>query len=841
MERTIQFESRTNELPRILLFENDANVLEFWDQPNHLKLTWQINGGDKCRNYTGHCVPDFFLLEYSGCGWVECKTEQELQEIASKSTRFVKRSDGTWISPAGEAAANEYGLFFRVLSTDGINPILYNNLLYLDDYYHVNAPPIPKDIRSAIKAAVAANPGILISELKLACPQAQQDQLNMLIACGDLYVDLTEVKLTSPESVRVYGDSAIGGVFHYMDQNPVTAKDPSLCELFEGAEVNIGEKLYTVTAILSSDLLLREKTGAEMKISKHALRNLIDTKQAALLSIPPQKASTQIAAFLSEFTSNEQTMGLQRFDIYNNPSEFQKIKTRTRERWRRRVREAEALWGASYGWVGLLPTYHNGGRPILELKPEVIEILESAFKHWENPSAITFSAFWKLCRSTAHQRSEKGMCCKKRAKRWLKDRRTRDSDLTRNGKAAVNSADPPLLINVDIPPYAIRPWERVYIDHTYADIRLRLDTDTLQGKSMRVWFSVMIDDYSRKVLAFVISFEAPSRDTCMHLIRECVKLHHYLPGKIAMDNGKEFKSIYFQKLLSACWITPEYRPARTAKFGGRMERFFSTANTEMFHQLLGNTKAMKNPRQVTKEVNPESTAVWTLETLHKLVSEFCYVTYNDKLVHSTFGTTPNERFTTGIERHGSRLAREREYDPSFKILTMPGTPRGKLTVGRNGIRMFGAFSFWADGMVRAMGTKVEVRYDPEDVSQVYVFLDGKWVWARSGSHHLLEKLSRRSLKLATQEFFAEQKRVGAAAPLNETTLGRFLESAKCQEATAHQRRLDAQFRVIQEGESENLQRTQHPSVRLECGDLPHPETELKPATMLRTLNPKRAA
>ena len=34
MKATIQFESRTTELPYIYMLENDLNVLEFWDQPS---------------------------------------------------------------------------------------------------------------------------------------------------------------------------------------------------------------------------------------------------------------------------------------------------------------------------------------------------------------------------------------------------------------------------------------------------------------------------------------------------------------------------------------------------------------------------------------------------------------------------------------------------------------------------------------------------------------------------------------------------------------------------------------------------------------------------------------
>jgi putative transposase len=323
----------------------------------------------------------------------------------------------------------------------------------------------------------------------------------------------------------------------------------------------------------------------------------------------------------------------------------------------------------------------------------------------------------------------------------------------------------------------------------------------------------------------------------MHLLRECVRLHHYLPSKFAMDNGKEFKSTYFQRLLASCWITPEYRPPRNARFGGQMERFFSTANTEMFHQMLGNTKAMKNPRQVSKSVNPETTAVWTLETLYETVSEFCYVTYNNHM-HSTFGCTPNERFKQGILKHGERLGREREYDDSFIKLTLPTTPHGTLTIGRNGIRMFGGFSYYADEMAKCIGQKVPVCYDPEDVSKVYVFLNKRWIWAQTVSLHvrgLLNKLSRRSLHIATKEFFAEQKRKNAAETFNEAAMGKFLKSTKCQEALAVQRKIDQQFQDIEQekvGEQHGQKAVKIPE---EFSDRESSRPSLAPPRPLKTL------
>jgi hypothetical protein len=281
-------------------------------------------------------------------------------------------------------------------------------------------------------------------------------------------------------------------------------------------------------------------------MGREALSQLIADKQISIIGAPPREAPKDLETLLSKCSRDELEEGSRRFAIYADANAFSKIKQRTRERWRKRVREAEARWGASYGWVGLIPTYHNGGRRPVEFSPDVTKALERAFTHWENPAAIDFSAFWKLSVHYAYETKTVQMCCKKTAKRWLNERRSSKTTLVRDGSAVLNSNRPPLPINLQIPPYATRPWERVFIDHTMADIRLRLDTDTLDGKSIRPYFSVMIDDYSRKVLAYVIDFDPPCRDTCMHLIRECVRMHRCLPAKIAMDNGKEFKSIYFQ-------------------------------------------------------------------------------------------------------------------------------------------------------------------------------------------------------------------------------------------------------------------------------------------------------
>src|SRR5207249_10865272 len=76
---TIQFESHRVELAGIYEMEHDAGVLEYYDQPPPLKLTYNSANG---RHLTVIHTPDFFVLHRAEAGWEEWKTEEDLVRLA---------------------------------------------------------------------------------------------------------------------------------------------------------------------------------------------------------------------------------------------------------------------------------------------------------------------------------------------------------------------------------------------------------------------------------------------------------------------------------------------------------------------------------------------------------------------------------------------------------------------------------------------------------------------------------------------------------------------------------------------------------------------------------------
>lgn len=108
----------------------------------------------------------------------------------------------------------------------------------------------------------------------------------------------------------------------------------------------------------------------------------------------------------------------------------------------------------------------------------------------------------------------------------------------------------------------------------------------------------------------------------MMAFRLCVKRYGRLPQEIVVDHGPEFSSIYFEALLSRCFITKISRPSQQPHFGSVIERIFGTTTSEFLNQLRGNTQASKVPRQMTREVDPKWLAIWTLERFAARLTEY---------------------------------------------------------------------------------------------------------------------------------------------------------------------------------------------------------------------------
>ncbi|PAX59524.1 TnsA endonuclease N-terminal domain-containing protein [Brunnivagina elsteri] len=121
---TIQFESHKVELPFIYQLEHSGDVLEYYDQPPPFKIQYSSASG---RNLGVIITPDFFVIRSHSAGWVECKTERELEKLAQKSPhRYQLDDNNKWQSPPGLDYAQQFGFNFQLWSSAKINWTLYD-------------------------------------------------------------------------------------------------------------------------------------------------------------------------------------------------------------------------------------------------------------------------------------------------------------------------------------------------------------------------------------------------------------------------------------------------------------------------------------------------------------------------------------------------------------------------------------------------------------------------------------------------------------------------------------------------------------------------------------------
>ncbi|MGB7745236.1 MAG: DDE-type integrase/transposase/recombinase, partial [Terracidiphilus sp.] len=326
------------------------------------------------------------------------------------------------------------------------------------------------------------------------------------------------------------------------------------------------------------------------------------------------------------------------------------------------------------------------------------------------------------------------------------------------------------------------------IDHTELDVETVASTGQNLG---RPWITIATDAFSRRTLAFYLTFDAPSYRSCMMTLRECVRRFSRLPQIFVIDGGREFESTYFETLLARYECTKKTRPPAKARFGSVCERLFGVANTQFVHNLRGNTQITRNVRQVTKSVNPKSLAIWPLTELHQRLSQYLYEV-RDTLAHPALGGSPRQAFEDSMTRCGQRLHRVVPYNQEFLMLTLPTTAKGtaKLMPGR-GVKINHIY-YWCEAFRNFAGEcqAVPVRYDPFDVGIAYAFANKQWLQCHSEYYAVLNGRSQREVMLASSEMHQRRRNHSAASSVTARKLAEFLQSVEAEEVLLAQRLRD---------------------------------------------------
>lgn len=799
---TIQFESHKVELPFIYQLEHSADVLEYYDQPPPFKIKYASASG---RNLGVIITPDFFVIRSSGAGWVECKTERELEKLAQKSPhRYQIGTSDNWQSPPGLDYAQQFGFDFQIWSNAKINWTLQRNLEFLEDYYKSDSEFLSDGKYNIIASLVEANPGITIARL-LDYKGVDADDIYSLIAIEKIYVDLTAHLLVEASKCQIFKSRVVENALKAIinSENSDSFINYSV-ELIPGTSVFYDGVCLNIILVGQDYLLLSAK---EFEIIELKISEFFRLVNSGKIKVNPIKNQSLIHSLAMEVLKQASTEDLinanRRFTLLKPYLDGESVKNgipkeRTLRRWLKNYHQAQQKYG--YGYIGLISLNNRKGNHNRKLPQDVIELLSKFIsEEYENKKQKTkqsvYASFVRSCSKSGIAQDQ--IPSYKTFIGEIKKRPKHTEIKKRSGHRAAYEAESFYWeLELSTPRHGDFPFHIAHIDHTELDIELRCSKT---GKVLgRPWLTLLVDAFTRKILAIYISYDPPSYRSCMMVLRICVQRHSRLPQIIVTDNGKEFYSTYFETLLAIFECTLKRRPPAKPRFSSVCERLFGTTNTQFLYNLAGNTQITKKVRLMTKSVNPKNLSVWTLGLLYMYITEWAYDIYDTTEHPALLGLSPREVFTTGINQFGSRNSRLIPYDDNFRILTLPTTKKGKALVQPGkGIKIDNKY-YWNQTFrdPNVSRTQVNVRYDPFNAGVAYAYVQGIWVECISEYYPLFRGRSEKEIQLATAELKKQMQNHASSYKFRCKQLAEFMASTEAEEALLTQRLKDLQNKEV---------------------------------------------
>jgi putative transposase len=852
MRLTIQYESRHYESAFIRMWERDKEVLEYWDQPLSIKIFYVRKDG---KNHAVFYTPDFFVIWKSKIGFVEIKTEAALAELAKdQPSRYARGEDGRWQSPPCEQYAAEHGLGYWIMTEAEIDRTYLRNIDFLEAFFKLDPAKFSDQECSFIRGHLAATPAMLLSDLIDVTLQASIDTdiIYALIAFNLIYVDLSAAALKESDRVYVFINSTAADLYDPTEKLS-NISDANVISMGIGQSILYGDIHAEIVNITSTEIWLCGDSQQKVIRLTHAqFEELFRSKKISGLRIQPESGyKEEVNRILNEASPKELEEGLRRHDLVLRHLAGEKLdKTvvppRTLYRYVAEYKAGEVSYGS--GFVALIPNFHDRGNRIPRFSQEV---LDKAKHYIENDYESVKQKIYSHVHGELAKDCEANGLIAPSLTTFIKMAQQRPTHIQvrkRRGHKAANAIAPfSHWLEKDTPRQGDLPFQICHIDHTKLDVTFRC---SITGRILgRPWITFMSCANTRILPAVYMTFDPPSYRSCLMVIRECVRRYGRLPQYLVVDGGKEFKSIYFRAFCAFFGIHLISREGKP-RHGSTCERLFDTNRRQFANNLSGNTQIMKNVREVSKEVAPETHAVWTLGRAYPRLTEWAYEIYetND---HFNLKQSPREAFAVGIAQTGSREHTKILFDDVFRTLTLPTTRKGTAQIMLNdGVKVNNIY-YWSDEFrnPELVGKQVPVRYDPFNMGEAYAYVNGRWITGTSECFWFFQGRTEREMLLAGSEIRRRDQLLNRNRTLTAKRLAEFIGSLEQEEDSLRAQRIllqrsrDVELKdvhvLINGGQSAPVTPLQIPAKGQSSYTLEEPSSGEKASEPLDTVNEER--
>ena len=244
-------------------------------------------------------------------------------------------------------------------------------------------------------------------------------------------------------------------------------------------------------------------------------------------------------------------------------------------------------------------------------------------------------------------------------------------------------------------------------DHTLLDVW----TKDEKGKPQRAWLTVVIDDFSRAIAGYLISYVAPSALNTALALRQAIWHKGSsdwqicgIPEILYTDHGSDFTSQHIEQVCADLKIHLIFSQVGQPRGRGKIERFFRTVNDELLSCLAGYK-------------NQKANNLLTLDQLNLLFEKF--LTNYHQRIHSETKSAPMSRW-----KHNGFIPQMPDSIEALDLLLL--TIRKKRKIHRDGIK-FQGLRYIDPIMASYIGEDVSIRYDPRDITEIRVFFEDKFL------------------------------------------------------------------------------------------------------------------
>jgi len=261
-------------------------------------------------------------------------------------------------------------------------------------------------------------------------------------------------------------------------------------------------------------------------------------------------------------------------------------------------------------------------------------------------------------------------------------------------------------------------------DHKELDILVTLD-----GKVIKPWLTAIIDDYSRAVPGYYIGADAPSVLRTSLAFRQGIWRKPDMnwaicgiPDSFYVDHGSDFTSRHLEQVAADLRVTLTFSEIGEPRGRGKIERFFRSVNQLLCAGLPGYLApgAKKNGNFLT------------LEQFEIVFQNWLLSDYMQK-EHSEIGMSPLAKWLAA-----EIIPNLPDSLEQLDLLLL--TVKKDRSIRADGIH-FNSLRYTNVALGAFVGYPVTIRYDPRDLQEIRVYLQGEFLCTASCE----EKLSLKEL------------------------------------------------------------------------------------------------